>query len=126
LGKIVLFMRRHRISPALFAAAFLAIVAGCSASSDVSRELGARCEEQDECDDRCLSGQAYPGGFCSASCDRDSDCPAEAACVDVDGGVCLFDCGDAGECAFLGSGWQCWSESSHGAAGEVMVCIGAG
>ena len=127
LGKIVLFMRGHGVSPALFAAAILAIAAGCSVSSDVSRELGARCAEQDDCDDRCLSGQGYPGGFCSASCDSDGDCPGEASCVDVDGGVCLFDCAAAAECTFLGSGWRCASKSAHGApAGEVMVCIGPG
>jgi len=120
-------MRGHGVTRALLTAAILAIVAGCSASSDVSRELGARCDQQDECDDRCLSGPPYPGGFCSATCDSDSDCPDEGACVDLDGGVCLFDCVDAADCAFLGSGWQCLPESARGAAsGEVMVCIGPG
>jgi hypothetical protein len=127
LGKIVLFMRGHGVTRALLTAAILAIAAGCSASSDVSRELGARCDQQDECDDRCLSGQLYPGGFCSASCDSDSDCPDEGACADVDGGVCLFDCVGAADCAFLGSGWQCRPQPGRGAiGGEVMVCIGPG
>ena len=96
----------------------------CSADSDVSRTLGARCDRIDDCAERCLAdAEDYPGGFCSVSCMADSDCPDGAVCVDKDGGVCLFACaGDAG-CAFLDIGWQCKTEDGL-PDGEVMACIG--
>jgi len=118
-------MRGQGPFTALLAAALaVASAAGCGVSSDVSRELGARCEELDECGDRCLAGARFPGGFCSATCDDDGDCPDGAACADVDGGVCLFDCDGAAACEFLGAGWSCESEPAAG-GGEVMVCVGA-
>jgi hypothetical protein len=119
-------MRGHGPPRALLTAALLAFAAGaCSLSSDVSRELGARCDDLDECDDRCLRGNRFPGGFCSASCDDDDDCPDDAACVDVDGGVCLINCSQAAECEFLGADWTCSAEPSGGGDDEVRVCIGA-
>jgi hypothetical protein len=105
---------------------FLALVlalGSCRVSSDVSRELGARCDGHDECNERCLSSAEFPGGFCSLACDSDDDCPGDAACVDIDQGVCLYACADSSECEFLGAGWQCEQESAH-PEGEVMVCIG--
>ena len=100
--------------------------ASCGVSSDVSRELGARCADLDECDDRCLEGGRFPGGFCSTSCDNDGDCPDGATCAALQGGVCLFECSDASDCDFLGVRWECLSQAASGSAGgEVLVCIGA-
>ena len=114
----------------LFAAAAAGVVAagGCGVSSDVSRKLGARCDNKDQCDERCLTGAQYPDGLCSVSCDRDSDCPAGASCADLEGGVCLFACRRADECTFLGTGWQCLSQPERGAnpGDQVMVCIAPG
>ena len=93
----------------------------CGLSADVSRELGARCDSHDECDERCIS--SYPGGFCSLSCDDDDDCPATSACVDVEAGVCLFTCELASDCEFLGPGWSC-QQVNQLPTGEVMACIG--
>jgi len=109
-------------------AAALAIVCGCGVSSDVSRELGALCEDRDQCDDRCLTGTRYPDGFCSVTCDDDGDCPDGATCVDREGGVCLFTCGDRSECNFLGEDWRCRVQPERGAGedDEVMVCMGPG
>ena len=103
-------------------------VTACAASSDVSRELGARCDDSDECDDRCLRGDRFPDGLCSRSCDDDGDCPSGAACVDLEGGVCLFACKDGQRsCEFLGPTWQCRAEAERGgdAGAEVEVCIAA-
>jgi hypothetical protein len=108
---------------ALVVAALVAAGPGCGVSSDVSRELGARCNSMDECDERCLAGSRFPGGFCSATCDDDGDCPDGAACADLSGGVCLFDCDGAAACEFLGNGWECRSADAVG-GGEVMVCVG--
>jgi hypothetical protein len=112
-------MRGH----ALFLVAALAV--GCG-GSDVSRELGARCDDSTECDDRCLlPGEGWPGGFCTISCDSDADCPADSLCADGDGGACRFDCQDDDGCAFLGEGWVCEARASHPAGSEVMVCVGS-
>jgi len=99
---------------------------GCSVSSDVSRELGAICEDRDECADRCLSGQRFPDGLCSLSCDDDGDCPDGASCVDREGGVCLFSCDAPVDCEFLGDAWRCLAQPERGAqaGAQVMVCIG--
>lgn len=100
------------------------LVAAACGGSDVSRTLGARCDDLSECDDRCLTGDPFPGGFCSVSCDVTGDCPGDSECVDVEGGVCLFSCVEQAGCDFLGLGWTC--EAVAGAGGEeVMVCIGS-
>jgi len=99
-------------------------VVACSADSDVSRALGARCDRIDDCDERCLADdEDYPGGFCSVSCMADRDCPGGSRCVDKDGGVCLFECSGDPACEFLDIGWQCKSKDAL-PSGEVMVCIG--
>ncbi|MBT8494807.1 MAG: hypothetical protein KJO07_17250 [Deltaproteobacteria bacterium] len=94
----------------------------CSVSSDVSRELGARCDDMDDCDDRCLPPSDFPGGFCSTSCESNGDCPSDASCIDVEGGVCLFRCVDSPDCGFLGAGWTCAAAQLRGEAEEVMAC----
>ena len=95
---------------------------GCSVSSNVSRELGARCDNMDDCDDRCLPPAEFPGGFCSTSCELDGDCDSDAVCIDVEGGVCLFRCIDAPDCGFLGAGWTCATQPRRGSTEEVMAC----
>lgn len=117
-------MRPPGIAIAIAIAALLA-VAAC-VSSDVSRELGARCDDSDQCDDRCLTGTRFPDGLCSATCDDGGDCPGDAACADLEGGVCLYQCADDRDCTFLGDGWRCGVETERGAAPdqEVRVCVG--
>lgn len=112
------------VAAALAACAIAA--AGCSVSSDVSRELGALCEESDDCDDRCLTGDRYPGGFCSVTCGNDADCPSGAACVDREGGVCLYECARPADCAFLGEDWSCRTQPRPGGGigDEALVCLG--
>jgi hypothetical protein len=99
-------------------------MAGCGVSSDVSLELGARCDTKDECAERCLAPSGdYPGGMCTVSCASDADCPDGAACVDEEGGVCLFACASAPNCEFLGDGWTCTAVDARG-GGQVMACRG--
>lgn len=112
-----------------FAALLVLVVAplvGCTASSDVSRDVGARCDSSGECTDRCLpEGAGYPGGFCTLVCNRTSECPSDTACVDREGGSCLFTCADDASCAFLGAGWRCHDEDAredHDV--KVAVCRG--
>jgi hypothetical protein len=100
------------------------LLAACQ-HSDVSREVGARCDTQAECDGRCLApGTDYPDGFCTIPCSDRSECPGDTTCADREGGVCLFECtADAG-CAFLGTGWRCSAVDLHGGGIKVMVCRG--
>jgi hypothetical protein len=104
----------------------LACALGCSSGSDVSRTLGARCDSAGECDDRCLpDGTAFPGGFCSLSCEGNDDCPDDARCADVEAGVCLFECADDAQCAFLGEGWRCRELAlREDGARKAKVCLG--
>lgn len=105
--------------------AVLVAAAGCQ-DSDVSREVGARCDNALECDQRCLIGSGtYPGGFCSISCDDRDDCPANTTCAERDGGVCLFECEADRNCTFLGAGWRCVEADLRGGGIKVMVCRGS-
>ncbi|MBL4636563.1 MAG: hypothetical protein JKY56_22115 [Kofleriaceae bacterium] len=111
----------QRLSVAL---AVLFLLFGCS-SSAVSRELGAQCNDNSDCDDRCVSGADYPDGLCTVSCGSDRECPGGARCIDKEGGICLFSCTDTADCEFLGQGWKCKSKDLRSDDQmEVMVCFG--
>jgi len=103
--------------------AAFAVAAACSPDSDVSRTLGARCDTKADCQETCAPDPEYPGGFCTLTCLRASDCPSGATCVAEEGGVCLFECDLDSECDFLGPGWIC---ADVGAVpdGEVRACRG--
>jgi hypothetical protein len=100
-----------------------ALLAACQ-HSDVSREVGARCDTAAECDERCLASTDYPGGFCTIPCNNRGECPGDTTCADREGGVCLFECSLDPECAFLGAGWRCTSADLRGGGIKVMVCRG--
>ncbi len=105
-------------------AAIALLFVGCS-SYDVSRSLGARCERDTQCDERCLSTGPWPDGFCTTSCDTDRDCPTGSACIAEEGGVCAFTCGADPGCTFLGSAYGCKAMDDQGSSGtQVMVCRG--
>ena len=94
--------------------------------SDVSREVGARCDSSNECDERCLGpGTDYPSGFCTVACSTRDECPSDTTCADREGGVCLFECTNDNSCAFLGTGWRCASVDLRGGGIKVMVCRGS-
>ena len=95
-------------------------------SSNVSRRVGARCDHSAECDQRCLGpDMEFPGGFCTIACDTSADCPDDAACIDDQGGACLFRCVEDRDCAFLGDGWRCQIVDERNNNGvKVTVCRG--
>jgi hypothetical protein len=97
---------------------------GCQ-SSNVSRQLGARCDMNSECDSRCLMpGGDWPGGFCTVACDSAAACPDGASCISESGGVCAFACGGVADCAFLGTGYSCKQVDAQGGGVKVTVCHG--
>ena len=84
--------------------------------------IGSRCATDRDCDDRCYQGAQYPNGFCSVPCASDRDCPSDTYCVDMDGGVCLFQC-PGFACGVLGTGWACHDRNDKSGA-VVVVCTG--
>ena len=100
------------------AVALALLLAGCQ-SSDVSRELGAECTTDKDCDGVCATGGAWPDGMCTLSCSNDMDCPSETACISEMGGICAYRCTVDALCEFLGPAYACKSE------GQVMVCRGS-
>jgi hypothetical protein len=112
------------MEPRWLVIAGLVFGAAACGSSDVSRELGAQCMQNTDCDDHCLSGSAWPQGLCTTTCDSDADCPDIAHCIAEDGGSCAFGCGSDADCAFLGSGYGCHAVPAEQGSAEVMVCRG--
>lgn len=106
----------------LFVSLFMVAVVACGddGPSDV---VGGACLDDRDCVERCLRGGEYPGGFCSLSCRDDSDCTDDSICVEKDGGVCLFPCGGAADCDFLGNNYICTDENDW-AGRRVLVCLG--
>jgi hypothetical protein len=105
--------------------AVAASLTACTASEHVSRGLGASCASNADCDLRCLPDPGWPGGFCTRDCERTTDCPVGAECVDTpEGTVCLFLCFDDDDCKFLDAparmDWKC--RGFPGEEGERSVC----
>ena len=96
---------------------------GCQ-SSDVSRSLGARCDSNADCDQKCLASGNFPGGFCTIACDNDNGCPVDALCSTESGGVCLFKCALDRDCEFLGAGYTCQMVDANVGGGKVLACRG--
>lgn len=101
----------------------LAIVVAACDDSPVSREVGARCDVTSDCDERCLTGPHWPGGFCMVSCSHDVDCPLGTYCLAEEGGVCAFDCHADADCLFLKDDYRC-KERDLTSGDKVLVCRG--
>jgi hypothetical protein len=101
----------------------LALLTACGVSSDVSREVGARCTEDGDCDEVCLSGRAYPDGLCSVGCRDDDDCPSGSVCVRDEDGTCQIPCDEDRNCEYLGAEWECHGTRTPD-GDEVNVCRG--
>lgn len=100
----------------------LAFVVSCN-GDEISREIGARCDQKNECEELCLVGDDFPGGFCSLSCFGDGDCVGGSQCVELsDLGVCMFPCAEAIECEFLGEEWTCIEAQSSETGQTIDVC----
>lgn len=108
----------------LTAACLAAFGAQACADSEVDRTLGARCDAVSDCEQRCLMpSRNTPGGMCSLSCTKNSDCPGDSVCADRDGGICLYPCKTETQCQFLGTGWYC-EELEGKDVPKVMACYG--
>ncbi|MDB4959351.1 MAG: hypothetical protein JWO36_6920 [Myxococcales bacterium] len=109
----------RKLQPSLL---LLLALAGCQ-SSDVSRAIGARCDLNAECDEKCLVDSHWPGGFCTLICDTNQKCGDHGVCIqEQGGGLCAFSCGSDPDCAFLGTGYMCQMVDGHTGGVKVMAC----
>jgi hypothetical protein len=100
-------------------------LASCGGGHDVDRLLGAKCDNDNDCDERCLGpNDEFPEGLCSYHCDSERDCSGDAWCIESNGGVCLFSCHDDVDCDFLGREWVCRDRDLRPAPGKERVCVG--
>ena len=105
----------------------LCLGAAACGSSDVgpgSHDVGGRCMVDTQCDKRCLTGNSFPGGYCTRTCVTDKDCPSGAACVTQMGGVCMGTCHVPADCNGYGAGYQCNRLARQGGGEGALVCIG--
>jgi hypothetical protein len=101
----------------------IGLMAACQ-SSDVSRDVGARCDTNADCNQKCEVPSAnWPDGFCTLLCDTDANCPENTVCIDEDGGICAFTCAADPDCTFLGA-YSCKQRDSHGGGVKVNACRG--
>jgi hypothetical protein len=99
------------------------LVGACGhGDGDIDTEVGATCVDDRDCDDSCVLGGDFPGGFCSLPCDTDNDCPGDTYCMETQGGICMFAC-PAFDCDRLGAGWSCKSRKRNN-GGDINVCSG--
>lgn len=113
-------MLHHTTYRALALVLLLFIFTGCGDTED-DRLVGAECRGDRDCEEMCLQGNDYPGGFCSMRCGHSRDCPDSTACVEKDRGVCLFRCDRDSDCP---RGWECEDLRREGQSGKTHVCIG--
>ncbi|MFH1811364.1 MAG: hypothetical protein ABIJ09_21670 [Pseudomonadota bacterium] len=84
----------------------------------------AGCDSDADCESRCETGRgAFPGGLCTRTCNKTEDCPADAHCIDIEGGLCLIACSSMDQCRDFGSGYLCKDKKDvHGQ--PQLVCLG--
>lgn len=113
--------------------AALALVVGCGGDetgdrtddndtevSEDSPVVGGECNDDEDCEERCLTGDDWPGGMCTLNCDDDTDCPDYSYCIEEERGVCLMDCYEDDDCP---SGYKCDDEDREGHKGKIYVCV---
>ena len=104
--------------------AILLVLVSLTACNETNRTVGAACDRDADCRDRCLEG--WPGGFCTVDCDVNADCPGGTICADMHGGVCLFLCDSGEECRDrLGDDdYRCDDRRNRGDGGDRDdVCV---
>ena len=83
--------------------------------------VGGECTGDAACEDRCLTGDKFPGGMCAVTCRTDADCPAATLCVKHAGGAfCMLECSDASQCR---DGYRCTEQDRSGFPTPQPVCI---
>ncbi len=80
------------------------------------RPVGSACTNSDQCESgECLESADYEGGYCTNTCERDTECAIGSNCVYVDAaqsGICAKNCQASNECR--GGIYECWNYDGHG------------
>jgi hypothetical protein len=106
---------------------------GSSERPAPSTTIGAACLFDNDCDQYCALGRAFPGGFCTyKECRSNDECPEGTVCIREDGGICLYPCAVPADCAssFLGrGGYTCKFRNGYASSADTSgvsykVCIG--
>lgn len=105
---------------------FLCLLCLPGCGSDVGNDgakVGGDCDVGSDCSilARCLTGAAWPGGYCATACESGEDCPGGSVCADTDMGICVVACAGDGECR-RDDGHTCNEYPARNAAGTVMGC----
>lgn len=128
-----LFSHTRRLSLLVVAIATVALTIGCGGDDTTDRStgetgevnhesptVGGDCSDDEDCEQTCLTGDDWPGGMCTLSCDDDADCPDYSYCIETERGVCLMDCYEDDDCP---AGYECEDEKREGHRGEAYVCV---
>lgn len=124
------FARAHQRRAVLAIAIALLGTAACGADDGgvgpSGRLVGGRCSSDADCDKRCVTDNAFPGGYCTRSCADDGGCPAGSACVALEDGICLALCRAAADCDAFGAGYTCNLYGRQSGGERVRACAGPG
>jgi hypothetical protein len=84
-------------------------IAGCGSSiGPGSNQVGGSCQNDSQCEHRCVVSGHFPNGLCTLSCTNDAQCPSGTACVTDSGGICEVQCGAVnGNCTVFGPSYAC-------------------
>lgn len=89
-----------------------------------SRMVGGRCTVAADCVQRCVTGNDFPGGYCTVSCTANRDCPGGSTCAASNGGVCLATCQVSADCSGYGPAYTCGRRLGQSSGAEALACVG--
>jgi len=101
------------------------VACGSDGAGPNSNVVGGRCNSDNDCSKRCLTGSQVPGGYCTVTCATDHDCPSGAICAKLNGdGVCLATCKVPADCNGFGPGYQCNRQPRQQGGDGALACLG--
>lgn len=99
-------------------------ILAAAALSGCGYTVGDSCTTSKDCGGKlCIVRSELPGGYCSTTCDEDSDCPHGSVCISgvlqgqSDTRACLRSCTRDSDCR---SGYRC----AAGHQSPNLVCVG--
>lgn len=120
-------MLRHPLFASLVFALTLALGGCASEVGNDGAKVGGSCVVSGECtnDSVCRTGEDWPGGYCAQGCDTNEDCADGALCSELEGGICIVECGATGDCRSSedDGGYACSELDVRGAAGTFTGCV---
>lgn len=120
-------MHRFPLFASLVFALTMALGGCASEVGNDGAKVGGSCVVSSECaaDSRCLTGAAWPNGYCAQTCTTNEDCAEGAICSELEGGVCIVECAGTADCRTSedDGGYTCGELPVRGAGGTFNGCI---